>query len=125
MTGISANAARAPGRAGACAALNTAEAATSPWTASRGANAASPRAARRIASTAHSPAAPSRAKNSRYGHGPASRMLSRAKPVSPRAEIPAATAANPNSSPCCTTAAASSRPRARDPLTGHPASGGR
>jgi len=65
MTGISANASRAPGRAGACVQLNAAEAATGPQTARRGASAGSPRAARRSSSTAHNPAAPSRAPHSR------------------------------------------------------------
>jgi len=65
MTGISANAARAPGWSGACVQLNALDAATRPHTASRGASADSPRAAQRISSTAHSPAAPSSAPHSR------------------------------------------------------------
>jgi hypothetical protein len=40
-------------------------------------------------------------------------MLLRANPTRPRAEIAAATAANPNSRPYCATAAAASRARAR------------
>ena len=40
-------------------------------------------------------------------------MLLRANPTSPRAEIAAATAANPNSSPYCATAAAASLARVR------------
>ena len=70
MTGISPNASGAAGRRGACVQLKLAEAATRPHTARRGARPDSARAARRVSSTAHTPAAPSRAKNSRYGHGP-------------------------------------------------------
>ena len=70
-----------------------------PQTATRGARLDSARAARRTSSTAHTPAAPFSARNSRYGYGSASSMFVRANPVRPCAEIPAATAANP---PCRT-----------------------
>jgi len=65
MTGVSANASYAPGRSGAWIQLNRLDAATRPHTASRGATADSPRAARRISRTAHNPAAPSREPHSR------------------------------------------------------------
>ena len=117
MTGISPNASGAPGRCGAWAQLKLAEAATRPQTARRGASPDSARAARLVSSTAQTPAAPSKARNSRYGQGPVKPMFSRANPVRPWAEIPAATAANPPSSRYWATDATVSRACAR-PLTG-------
>ncbi len=70
ITGMRPNASGAAGRRGACVKLKLAEAATRPHTARRGARPDSARAARRVSSTAHTPAAPSRARNSRYGHAP-------------------------------------------------------
>ena len=95
MTGMSPNASGAAGRCGAWVELKLAEAATRPHTARRGASPDSARAARRVSSTAQTPAAPSRARNSRYGQAPGRPMLSRANPVRPWAVIPVATRGEP------------------------------
>ena len=105
--------------AGACVQLKAGWAATRPHTASRGARPGSARAARRISSTAQTPAAPSSAKNSRYGHGPRRPMLRGRTPPGP-ARRSRPHDANPPSSTYWAADAAVSRARECWPVTRQP-----
>ena len=99
MRGISANAARAPGRAGGWAALKALEAVTRPHAAGRGASAVS-RVRRGASAAPHSPAALTRA---------ATRGRATAGPSTIRSNLSGVTVERPLANPACPGAIAATR----------------